>query len=167
MAATPELLDQPDPRRPVERLLFSYDGDHQHPTNRAIHTVCVPAIVWSVTGFFWAIPVPELIGRTGFWMALMMFLAWTWYWRMSRPLAIGILISFVAFGVINRVIDVYFGTMAVLWSAVVVFVVAWIGQFIGHKIEGKRPSFFTDLVYLLVGPMWTLKKLYDRLGIAV
>ena len=49
--------------------------------------------------------------------------------------------------------------------AIGVFVVAWIGQFIGHKVEGKRPSFFTDLVYLLVGPMWTLRKLYTRLGI--
>ena len=48
--------------------------------------------------------------------------------------------------------------------AIGVFVVAWIGQFIGHKIEGRRPSFLTDLVYLLVGPLWTLSKLYKRLG---
>jgi uncharacterized membrane protein YGL010W len=42
--------------------------------------------------------------------------------------------------------------------------VAWIGQFIGHKVEGRRPSFFTDLKFLLVGPMWTLHKLYKRSG---
>ena len=57
------------------------------------------------------------------------------------------------------------GMRGLLIVAVVVFVVAWIGQFIGHRIEGKRPSFFTDLVYLLVGPAWTLSKLYRRLGI--
>jgi uncharacterized membrane protein YGL010W len=54
--------------------------------------------------------------------------------------------------------------MALLWLGVGVFVVAWIAQFIGHKIEGKRPSFLTDMVYLLVGPIWTLRKLYARLG---
>ena len=54
--------------------------------------------------------------------------------------------------------------MALLWLGVGVFVVAWIGQFIGHKIEGKRPSFLTDLVYLLIGPIWTLRKFYTRVG---
>ena len=45
-----------------------------------------------------------------------------------------------------------------------VFVVAWVGQFVGHHIEGRRPSFFTDLKYLLIGPLWTLDKLYRKLG---
>ena len=62
-------------------------------------------------------------------------------------------------------ISITFGMAFLLNLAIAVFVVAWIGQFIGHKVEGKRPSFLTDLVYLLVGPMWTLRKLYTRLGI--
>jgi uncharacterized membrane protein YGL010W len=47
-----------------------------------------------------------------------------------------------------------------------VFVLAWIGQFIGHKIEGARPSFFTDLAYLLIGPAWLVGKLMRRAGVA-
>jgi len=54
----------------------------------------------------------------------------------------------------------------VLTTAIVVFVVAWIGQFIGHKIEGRKPSFFEDLKFLLVGPAWLLSFVYRRLGIA-
>ena len=57
------------------------------------------------------------------------------------------------------------GVNTMLIIAIGVFVVAWIGQFIGHHIEGKRPSFFTDLTYLLVGPLWTLNKLYRRIGL--
>ena len=41
-----------------------------------------------------------------------------------------------------------------------VFVLAWIGQFIGHLIEGKRPSFFKDLQFLLIGPAWLMAFVY-------
>ncbi len=54
---------------------------------------------------------------------------------------------------------------APLWSlCAALFVLAWIGQFIGHAVEGKRPSFFKDLQFLLVGPLWLLADLYRRLG---
>jgi uncharacterized membrane protein YGL010W len=74
-------------------------------------------------------------------------------------------VAFVGFAWLNWWISSQFGMRMLLWSAIGVFVVAWIGQFIGHIYEGHRPSFFTDLVFLLVGPMWTLRKLYQRLGL--
>ena len=49
----------------------------------------------------------------------------------------------------------------------VLFVLAWVGQFIGHKIEGKKPSFFEDLQFLLVGPVWLLRFVYERMGLPV
>jgi MFS family permease len=74
-------------------------------------------------------------------------------------------VAFVLFGALDWWIASTFGMRVLLYSAIAVFVVAWIGQFIGHVYEGHRPSFFTDLVFLLVGPMWTLRKLYQRLGL--
>jgi uncharacterized membrane protein YGL010W len=150
--------------RRVDTLLDNYSADHQNPTNQVIHLVCVPAIAWSVTAMLWAIPVPPGLFQAGAWSALAMFLAWMAYWRLSKRLAIGMLVAFVATVFLNRWIANTWGVMFLLWLGVGVFVVAWIAQFIGHHIEGKRPSFFTDLVYLLVGPMWTLRKLYTRLG---
>ena len=70
MATSPDLIDSPDPRRPIDRWLSSYSGDHVNATNQAIHMVCVPAIVWSVTAAFWLIPVPAALARPGAWMAL-------------------------------------------------------------------------------------------------
>src|SRR5690606_29714150 len=93
-----------------------------------------------------------------------MFAAWLWYWKLSRRLALGALVVFLAFGFLNRFLYDSLGNAGLFWLALGVFVVAWIGQFIGHKIEGRRPSCFTDLVYLLIGPLWTLSKLYRRLG---
>jgi uncharacterized membrane protein YGL010W len=52
-----------------------------------------------------------------------------------------------------------------VWAiCLTLFVVAWIGQFIGHKIEGKKPSFFKDVQFLLIGPAWLLSKVYRKAG---
>ncbi len=153
--------------RRVDELLDNYSMDHQNPTNQLIHVFCVPAIVWSVTALLWCIPVPAKLLNPGFWGAILMFAAWVYYWRLSKSLAIGLLLCFTAAGFLNRWILYNYGIYVLFWAAVIVFVIAWIVQFIGHKIEGKRPSFLTDVVYLLVGPMWTLRKLYYRLGIKV
>ncbi len=151
--------------RRVDQLLDQYSDDHQNATNQSIHLLCVPAIVWTVTAFLWVIPVPEFLGKPGSFAVLGMFLAWLWYWKLSHKLALGLLACFFASILLNLWISTQFGMKFLLMLAIGVFVVAWIGQFIGHKVEGKRPSFLTDLVYLLVGPMWTLRKLYNRLGI--
>ncbi len=151
--------------RRVDELLDQYSSDHRNSTNQAIHLVCVPAIVWSVTALLWTIPVPGTWFLPGAFSAFAMFLAWAYYWRLSRKLSIGLLLCFLASALFNRWFADTYGMAALLWLAIGVFVVAWIGQFIGHKVEGHRPSFLTDLVFLLIGPLWTLRKLYQRIGI--
>lgn len=153
--------------RRIDELLENYSNDHRNPANQRMHLVCVPLIVWTVTALAWSIPVPGAWFKPGAWFALLALLAWSYYWKLSRPLAMGALLGFVAFGFINHTIAARFGMPVLLQSAVAVFVLAWIGQFVGHQWEGKRPSFLTDLVYLLIGPLWTLNKLYKKAGIAV
>ncbi len=155
-----------DARREVDRWLGNYSEDHRNPTNIAIHWICVPAILWTVIALLWIVPVPPMIGRAGLWAAAAMVLAFAFYLRLSRPLAFGMLAAFVAFGLVTELLYRTIGPWQLKWLAVGVFVVAWIGQFIGHKIEGRKPSFLTDLAYLLIGPAWIMAKLMRRLGIA-
>ena len=150
----------------IESLLDQYSNDHQNPTNQVIHVLCVPAIVWSVTALLWTIPVPGSFFLPGAWCAFAMFLAWAWYWQKSRSLAMGALLVFVLMLLLNRWLSMRFGMSALLGLGIGVFVIAWIAQFIGHHVEGKRPSFLTDMTYLLVGPLWTLDKLYRRIGLS-
>ena len=157
--ASPRPLD-----RPIDRWFASYSGDHRNPTNQLIHVVCVPAILWSVIALLWCIPAPGSWFRPGIWAGAAMVAAALFYYRHSRRLGLGMVAVFVAMGLLTRAIHEAFGTQALLAVAIAVFVVAWIGQFIGHKIEGRKPSFLTDLSYLLVGPLWTLDKLYRKLG---
>jgi uncharacterized membrane protein YGL010W len=154
------------PMTPLAAWFANYSGDHQNETNQRIHVICVPAILWSVIALLWCIPVPATMGRPGLWAGVAMAAAAIFYWQLSRSLEIGMVAVFVAFALISEGIRLKFGADVLLWVAAAVFVIAWIGQFLGHKIEGKRPSFFTDLVYLLIGPMWVLAKLYRKLGIS-
>lgn len=152
--------------RPIDRLFASYSNDHQNPTNQLIHTICVPAILWSVIALLWCIPVLGSWFRPGVWAALAMFAAWMYYYKLSRPIGFGMLVVFFTMACICRLVMMAYGIQALLWLGVGVFVVAWIGQFIGHSklFEGRKPSFFTDLTYLLVGPIWVLAKFYRKMG---
>ena len=150
--------------RPIDRWFQNYSVDHRNETNQLIHVIAVPAILWSVVALLWCIPVFGTLFKSGIWAALAMFGAWMFYNRLSRRIGLGMLVVFFTMGCLCRLLEQRFGLQFLLWLAIGVFVVAWIAQFIGHKIEGKKPSFFTDLVYLLIGPIWVLAKFYRKMG---
>jgi uncharacterized membrane protein YGL010W len=154
---------EPD-HRSMRDWLDSYSHDHQHPANQLLHWICVPLIVWSAIAMLWTIPVPEAWFRPGSWAVLAIVLAFTWYWKHSRRLGAALLVVLTIFALSCYWAFQQFGPTILLRTGIGVFVVAWIGQFIGHLMEGRRPSFFTDLAYLLIGPAWLMDKLLYRLG---
>ena len=159
--------DEPNRQvRPIDRWFDSYSADHRNPVNQRIHLVAVPAILWSVIALLWCIPVPP--GgwfKPGIFAALAMLAAWMFYYRASRVLGIGMLAVFVAMAAATWWLHAAVGTRTLLWSAIGVFVVAWIAQFVGHAIEGRKPSYLTDITYLLIGPAWVLAKGLRALGV--
>jgi uncharacterized membrane protein YGL010W len=166
MNAIPDETPAADPRREVDRWLGNYAQDHRNPRNVLIHWVCVPLILWTVIAALWVVPVPAALGRTGLWAGVAMFFAISFYLRLSRPLGFAMFAAFVLLGLITEGLYRALGPMPLLWLAIAVFVLAWIAQFVGHQIEGKRPSFLTDLAYLLIGPAWIVAKILRKLGIA-
>jgi uncharacterized membrane protein YGL010W len=151
--------------RDIRSWLDDYSADHQNPRNQTLHWICVPLIVWCVIALLWTVPVPESLARPGSWAVLAIVLAFTWYWKHSRRLAAALLCAFVLLALLTAGLFYTLGGSQLRWLALGVFVMAWIGQFIGHKFEGRRPSFFTDLAYLLVGPAWLMEKFLRRVGI--
>jgi uncharacterized membrane protein YGL010W len=152
--------------RSINDWFGSYSADHRNPTNRLIHWICVPAILWAAIALLWLLPVPASIGRAGLWCAFVMIGALSFYWRLSRPLGAAMFVVFVLLALLTEWLYRTLGGEHLLWLALAVFVVAWIGQFVGHLIEGRRPSFFTDLAYLLIGPAWLTGKIMRKLGVA-
>ena len=147
-------MDQSAQPRNIDTLLEQYSESHRNPTNELFHFVCVPLIVFSLLGILWAIhPVVALAAVLG---------ALWYYFQLSKPFAYGML----AMSALMLAILALMPPMTVLPLSIAVFVVAWIGQFIGHKIEGKKPSFLEDLRFLLIGPLFVLGFLYRRLNLA-
>ena len=95
-----------------------------------------------------------------------MFAATAYYFRLSRVLGLVMLAVFVVYALLTHWLYGVLGAQGLLWTALAVFALAWVAQFVGHHIEGKRPSFLTDMVYLMVGPLWVISKLLRRFGVA-
>ncbi len=165
--STPADNIAPPSARPIDEWFAHYSADHRNTGNQVIHVFAVPLILWSVIGLLWCVPVPGTLFRPGLWAALAMFLGWMFYYRASKPIGFGMLATFVAMAWLTRWLHVSLGTPGLFKLALGVFVVAWIAQFIGHSklLEGKKPSFLTDLKYLMIGPAWVLAKLYRKVGI--
>jgi len=160
-----EQTEPRDSRREIDSWLGNYSEDHRNPVNVLIHWICVPLIVWSVIALLWIIPVPAFLGRPGFWAGMGMFAALVFYLRLSRALCAAMFVTFVALGVITEALYRVLGPTLLMWLAIAVFAAAWIAQFVGHGVEGRRPAFLTDLAYLMIGPAWIVAKLMRRAGL--
>ncbi|MBT7817226.1 MAG: DUF962 domain-containing protein [Polaribacter sp.] len=149
--------------RTAKEYFDEYALSHQNKTNQTIHYICVPLIFFSIIGLLmsipnvilenilnlsnpllenWAVVIGLIISifyiRLGFWYAMEMLFV--------------ILVCIIGnFWLSNQV--------NLLYTSIIIFVVAWIGQFYGHKIEGAKPSFLKDLEFLLIGPLWVIQKL--------
>jgi uncharacterized membrane protein YGL010W len=151
MSTLSETAAAPSPRK-VDQLLAHYEESHRDPRNERIHFVAIPLIMLSLIGLLFAIH-PWV--AYGFVLASMVY-----YARLSAMfLATMALLSLIGVGLVHAMGE------HVLSLSIAIFVGAWIAQFVGHKLEGKKPSFFEDLQYLWVGPIFVLSKLFLKLGI--
>ncbi len=139
--------------REIDVLLAKYSESHLNHTNELIHFVCVPVIVFTLLGIVWWIHPLAAIAVT--------VVSLLYYFKLSPAFAAGMLImAGLMLGLLSLM-----PPQVVLPLSIAIFVLAWIGQFIGHKIEGKKPSFLDDLRFLLIGPLFVLSFLYRRLNL--
>lgn len=152
--------------RSADQWFDEYGESHQNHINKRIHWICVPAIVFSLVGLLWSLPRPAMFAVISPWLnwgSLFVAAAMIYYLLLSWQLALGMLIvsALVLLGIFELA-----QLETPLWQiALAIFVVAWIGQLIGHRIEGRKPSFFKDIQFLLIGPVWLLGFIYRKLGV--
>ncbi len=150
--------------RTLQQWFEEYAVSHQNETNISIHYICVPAIFFSLVGVIMSIPSSSLQQLLGIenpmivnWASVMLILYLLFYLRLSFSMFIKMLI----FSALCLVGNYYLGQyLPLLYTSIVIFVLAWIGQFYGHKIEGAKPSFLKDIQFLLIGPAWVVKKMF-------
>lgn len=133
----------------INQWFDEYSESHQNKTNKAIHWVCVPTILFSIIGI--------LAHFSALLTALLLLLSFVFYARLDLVLAVAMAALLVVMAWLIYTLPVGVGFYIGL------FVLAWIGQFYGHKIEGKKPSFFKDLQFLLIGPVWCMDAYLGKL----
>lgn len=149
----------------LEEWLEAYAVSHQNKTNKLIHYFCVPAIYFSIVGLLMSIPLgilskvnvaePVLVN----WAVVVLIPVFIFYARLSLKVAI-LILFFSAFCVFA---NYQLSIIADLWIvSVVIFAIAWVFQFYGHHLEGKKPSFLKDIQFLLIGPAWILDALFKK-----
>jgi len=139
-----------------------YAESHQNKTNQLIHFICVPAIFFSIVGILMSIPTDFLknIFNLNYpfienWATIFLVLLLIFYLRLSVSMFFKMLF-FSAICVLGNYYLIQ--NLPLFYTSLAIFVIAWIGQFYGHKLEGRKPSFFKDLQFLLIGPAWVIKK---------
>ncbi|MFV8257683.1 DUF962 domain-containing protein [Bdellovibrio bacteriovorus] len=138
----------------LEHWFAEYSESHQHPVNQRLHKICVPLIFFSIVGMLLQIPVelgPIKLGE------LLIAVALGWYMTLGPRVFLVMLGQLVLSYALVYVLSLW---VSPIWPLVLIFVSAWAGQFYGHHLEGKKPSFFKDLQYLLIGPLWVVRGLF-------
>ncbi|ASP40560.1 hypothetical protein CHH28_18640 [Bacterioplanes sanyensis] len=154
-------------KKTADQWFSEYGESHQNPLNKLIHWICVPLIFLVIMGLLWEIPVPGFMAAVPYlnWATLSAVIVVGFYLKMSPSLAIGLGLFTLACYVALAWYERQSGLPSLWLTCTVGFVVLWVFQFIGHYIEGKKPSFFKDIQFLLIGPAWLMGFIYRRLGI--
>lgn len=155
--------------RTIDKLLTEYGESHQNSVNKQIHWICIPIIMFSLVGLLWSIPFPRNILHG--WISvgsILIMIAMLYYIRLSIPLFFGFIVigglliagNYLLYGVLAS------NNLHMFLVSFALFFLAWVGQFYGHKIEGKKPSFLKDIQFLLIGPAWLLHYVYKKIGLS-
>lgn len=154
--------------RKIDLLFAEYAESHRNSTNKLIHWICVPLIFWTILGFISLIPAPHFcasyFGCISFVSIIAVVLVTIFYARLSLLISFLMIIIMLLMEHFVYAVNINFGKKSWLIYAGV-FIITWILQFVGHKIEGKKPSFLKDLQFLLIGPIWLLSFILKKTGI--
>ena len=148
----------------IQQWFDEYAESHQNPINQKMHFINVPIIYFSIIGLFMSINSSFLQEKIGLanplienWGTILLIFILTFYLRLSFK----VFVQMFVFSVISVVVNYYIKqNFNLLYISIILYVVAWAGQFYGHQIECKKPSFFKDLQFLLIGPPWVFKKMF-------
>lgn len=154
--------------RKIDLFFAEYGESHRNATNKLIHWICVPLIFWTILGFISLIPAPHFclpyFGCISIASIIAIVLVTLFYIRLSLLISFIMILIMLLMEHFTYAVNIYFGKKS--WLVFLsVFIISWVLQFIGHKIEGKKPSFVKDLQFLLIGPIWLLSCILKKLGI--
>lgn len=152
----------------IDVLFKEYGESHQNRMNKVIHWICVPLIFWSILGFISLVPAPPILiqnfGLISVISLAAVFAITIFYIKLSWRISLTMIVVMLLMEYIVYQTNLAFNNRS--WMVfITLFIISWIGQFYGHKIEGKKPSFKKDLQFLLIGPIWLVHFILRKLKV--
>jgi uncharacterized membrane protein YGL010W len=137
--------------RAVAAHFADYDAVHQARGNKVCHAIGIPFLGISILGLLARVAVAGPMTAA----EVAILIVCLWYWRVAAALAPAMLIAFAVLDGLGRALP--------LPALMVLFVVGWMLQLVGHYVYEKRaPAFARNLVHLLIGPLWTVSQVVGR-----
>ena len=149
--------------RTQEQFLEEYRLTHSNPTNALVHTICVPVILFATFGLLWSVRIGPWFGITGPWgdwvNAANVVGPWALIFYATLSQRAAVLMAVILLMCTAGVAGLQDTGVPVAWFCGAIWIAAWLGQFYGHHIEGAKPAFLDDVVFLLIGPLFILEKI--------
>lgn len=151
--------------RDLNQFLSAYGESHRHPVNQLVHFICVPLIVFSTLGLLWLLPIGRWLGLSE-WLngATLLALVGFGFYARLKLWVVALMAGWFAISLAG-ILALQQTGLSLFWVSLAIWVAAWVAQVWGHKVEGKKPSFVDDLVFLLVGPVFVSVEIGARMGI--
>ena len=146
----------------INEWLSEYGESHQNSTNKKVHFICVPLIFFSIIGILYSVKLVHVFGIEITLAHVMLVGVAIYYFFLSVPIAIGMVLYAIFCLILCYAIEWGIGHLLII--SILLFVLAWVAQFYGHNIEGKKPSFLKDVQFLLIGPAWIMSFLLKKVG---
>ena len=149
----------------MQQWLSEYGESHQNPTNKLVHFVCVPVIFFTIVGLLYCVHI-DIPAHPITLAHIAIIIVAAYYCFLSIPLAVGMALFSALCILLCRTIQIATGGN-LIYVAIGLFVIAWIAQFWGHNVEGKKPSFLKDIQFLMIGPAWIMSFIYKKIGLSI
>jgi len=152
----------------AQEQLARYKSVHLNAKNIKTHFIGVPLIIWSLFVLLHLIPF-ELFSF-GSAESLIRFnvascfavVVLGYYSFLHLRLALGLALFIMPILYTSAIVAL---APNALWVALLVFVIGWVIQLIGHHYEQAKPAFVDDVNQLLIGPFFLMAELYFMLGL--
>jgi len=131
-------------------LFSEYASYHMDPRNRIFHSFGIPLIVLGVMGLLSQVHLGPLD------LALVVAAAVIAYYAVID--FGGALLCLLVFAALYAI------AVHLPWQLnLTAFVAGWVCQLVGHRIEGTKPKFLENLIYLLIGPLYIVEEIFGAL----
>lgn len=140
---------------------LTYEFYHQHPVNKVIHFVAIPLIALTTTNF-----LDELV-KINMFNSRFSLVKWvtivTYIYNYSRiSTTTGFVMSYY-FMILNQLSKKWKkNDRKWIRNSLIVFILSWVVQFLGHYIEGRRPALIDSIsTAFFEAPLFSIKYLVD------